>query len=464
MKKNILLITIFFLGILNVYSQKNEIDNFSTISKNQISNSSNPKNEDNATLLFNTDLTQVAIIGIEFDQVRGGLLLAREDDGIIYLMDTTDWSVMETYDVASIGIAEGGQFEAIDVLPNGNLLLGDLNGDMGTNIESYILEVNIENMTLVNYWPIEGAMNTSTDGTEIVTIVGIEVSENGNFIVCTGNSSDPIYEISTTPGLPGTWETVATHTKPPSITLAMGIDRYEDYYVISDYSSNNISITDAKFNELFYFSTTHHTIPANLGVCFSQNQTPIQIIVHGLNGLIGIYQPISFSSINCPENQNVTADNSNFYTVQGINFDPNAENTSNIGFTITNDYNNTETLENEQLEAGTYTITWTMNDDFGYTEECSFEIIVDEYSDIENNTENAINISPNPTNGFFNINCEQSKVSKIEIHDITGKIIYSNSEINNSLLSININNKPNGIYFIKINTENNIITKKIIKQ
>ncbi len=85
---------------------------------------------------------------------------------------------------------------------------------------------------------------------------------------------------------------------------------------------------------------------------------------------------------------------------------------------------------------------------------------------VETLSENEINISPNPTSGIFTINLEAFSrplsVSKIEITDITGKTIKQLS-IDNYQLSIDLTNQPTGIYFIKVQTDKNIIIKKIIK-
>ena len=79
-----------------------------------------------------------------------------------------------------------------------------------------------------------------------------------------------------------------------------------------------------------------------------------------------------------------------------------------------------------------------------------------------------VSIYPNPTTGIFEIKNENLKIKNIRITDITGKIIYmtkghASLYIENTPLQINISNQPAGIYFIKINFNDLIITKKIIK-
>ncbi len=70
-----------------------------------------------------------------------------------------------------------------------------------------------------------------------------------------------------------------------------------------------------------------------------------------------------------------------------------------------------------------------------------------------------INIYPNPSTGQFTI--EGTNIQKIEILDVCGKIIYTSPK-NQTKLSIDIRSQQKGIYFLKLTTENSIITKKLL--
>ncbi len=80
-----------------------------------------------------------------------------------------------------------------------------------------------------------------------------------------------------------------------------------------------------------------------------------------------------------------------------------------------------------------------------------------------NNTEKIISeitIYPNPTSNQLIIDSEQ-KINEISIIDITGKTL---KVYTTSLNSINVSDLPSGIYFIKLITNENTITKKLIKE
>ncbi len=171
------------------------------------------------------------------------------------------------------------------------------------------------------------------------------------------------------------------------------------------------------------------------------------------------------ASVQCIENQARTADNSNNYTVVGTEFDLDTiYNKCNETLTVTNDYNSTATLAGEILTEGTHTITWTIkNTSNEVVDECSFDIEIQNYVGINNIYENEISIFPNPTNGIFRLTNVPQELSNVQITNITGKIIY-NTTMGHVPLQIDISNQSEGIYFIKIQTENNIIIKKIIKK
>ncbi|MBN2893068.1 MAG: T9SS type A sorting domain-containing protein [Bacteroidales bacterium] len=72
----------------------------------------------------------------------------------------------------------------------------------------------------------------------------------------------------------------------------------------------------------------------------------------------------------------------------------------------------------------------------------------------------SIKTYPNPTTGIFRIdNSNSLEITKIEVFDISGKYIFSTNST-----QIDISNLEDGIYLIKIITNNNVLTKKITKK
>ena len=73
----------------------------------------------------------------------------------------------------------------------------------------------------------------------------------------------------------------------------------------------------------------------------------------------------------------------------------------------------------------------------------------------------AINIYPNPIKNELRIKTENIVVERVEIVDLLGKAIIT---LKSGFEFIDVNHLNNGIYFVKIYTNNDIITRKVIKQ
>ena len=77
-----------------------------------------------------------------------------------------------------------------------------------------------------------------------------------------------------------------------------------------------------------------------------------------------------------------------------------------------------------------------------------------------------ISISPNPSNGIFNIALGTIQPTQIVAYDLTGKIVYDKKEITvtNFETKIDLSNVSPGIYFVKISNNDQITVKRIIKE
>jgi hypothetical protein len=78
--------------------------------------------------------------------------------------------------------------------------------------------------------------------------------------------------------------------------------------------------------------------------------------------------------------------------------------------------------------------------------------------------DNTVEIFPNPASYDFIIKTtnQNEMISSFEICDITGKSVIKIENINSSFLKINRESIRNGIYFVKIGLEKQIVIRKII--
>jgi len=73
-------------------------------------------------------------------------------------------------------------------------------------------------------------------------------------------------------------------------------------------------------------------------------------------------------------------------------------------------------------------------------------------------------IFPNPTTGELGIRNYELRIESVEVFDVYGrKHECTNARKHEGGILMDISHLPAGIYFVKINTEKGIITKKIIK-
>ena len=76
-----------------------------------------------------------------------------------------------------------------------------------------------------------------------------------------------------------------------------------------------------------------------------------------------------------------------------------------------------------------------------------------------------ISVIPNPTTGELRITNYELRIDRIEVLDITGRVVSSNHPITSSSNpQIDISNLNAGIYFVKIATDIGIVVKKVVKQ
>ncbi len=89
------------------------------------------------------------------------------------------------------------------------------------------------------------------------------------------------------------------------------------------------------------------------------------------------------------------------------------------------------------------------------------------YTGINNNNSNsAISVSPNPTNGMITIEIAfaTEKQSEVIIYNSLGQVVrvVDNAMISNAKYNVDLQGEAAGIYFVTVKSENNTITKKFV--
>ncbi|MFC5271460.1 T9SS type A sorting domain-containing protein [Adhaeribacter terreus] len=82
----------------------------------------------------------------------------------------------------------------------------------------------------------------------------------------------------------------------------------------------------------------------------------------------------------------------------------------------------------------------------------------------ENYLQNNVVVFPNPSNGLFNLKVPTTTRNySVEVTDLTGKLVKQQTVTNNSgTTQLNLNGTAKGIYILKIASEGNVATRKLI--
>ncbi|WP_055444908.1 T9SS type A sorting domain-containing protein [Lacinutrix himadriensis] len=79
---------------------------------------------------------------------------------------------------------------------------------------------------------------------------------------------------------------------------------------------------------------------------------------------------------------------------------------------------------------------------------------------LENEGNNTVSISPNPTKDIISIS-STIHIQSIQVYSVIGKLLF---EQKNNLKNVNLKSYPDGLFFIKINSKNGTVLKKVIKK
>jgi hypothetical protein len=167
--------------------------------------------------------------------------------------------------------------------------------------------------------------------------------------------------------------------------------------------------------------------------------------------------------ITCVGNQTVDADETHNYSVQGTEFNPLSTIDNCEVASIENDFNNSSTLEGVQIPEGTTSIVWTVADNTGNVNTCSFDITVNAFVGIEKVHKTGISIYPIPTSGICYFKSSDNNIKKLTISDLTGKILIEKTTINQNE-TLDLSSFESGIYTIRIQADSEVFITKLIKE
>jgi hypothetical protein len=132
------------------------------------------------------------------------------------------------------------------------------------------------------------------------------------------------------------------------------------------------------------------------------------------------------------------------------------------------------TYDTDFVPVMTFTTTDVVVDDNGtaapYVMDDVSKIIFDALNSVdEESTASTVGIFPNPTTGFITLKINNNEATEfvVDIFNVTGAIVSTNTyPSNGGVLNerVDLSSYVDGIYMIRINSGNDIVTQKIMKK
>ncbi|HQQ93856.1 MAG TPA: GEVED domain-containing protein [Bacteroidia bacterium] len=111
----------------------------------------------------------------------------------------------------------------------------------------------------------------------------------------------------------------------------------------------------------------------------------------------------------------------------------------------------------------TYTVVGTNAN--GCQGTATYQLIVTDCTGLKDvtTTQNGVKLYPNPTSGEFVVEIHNKTLNSVQVTDLTGRIVYNNSS-KNEKISIDLGNYANGVYYVKVSTDQGSEVIKVVKQ
>jgi len=172
----------------------------------------------------------------------------------------------------------------------------------------------------------------------------------------------------------------------------------------------------------------------------------------------------TFEFTNCPIYRQLAIDPDT-----GMGIIPNLNQNINLISSCSSDFTITQDISSGTLvDAGeNIVVTLTATDELGQTAQCFVTVSTDPILNTDDIVlDKNITLFPNPTQGMITLqNRNNIPLSEVIIYNSIEQIVYT-QQIDNTTtdMRISLENYPDGIYFVRINSGNTSVVKRIIKQ
>jgi Secretion system C-terminal sorting domain len=229
--------------------------------------------------------------------------------------------------------------------------------------------------------------------------------------------------------------------------------------------NNQISALDVTQNPLLFYLTAHINQITSLDVTQNLQLGNIWVSNNLLTSL-DLSQNASVTDFRCSNNQIASLDISqmvnltDFWCVNNDMYCLNANNGNNPNITDFQTWGNPN-LTCIQVDTVSYSAAnWTDIDSASsFSTNCPpCTVGIDELPT------SSVSIYPNPTSGLLTISLKKGTASSVTIRNNLGQILLLDNSLTTDQLELDISSYLAGIYFLQIETEGQLVTKKVVKE
>jgi hypothetical protein len=107
---------------------------------------------------------------------------------------------------------------------------------------------------------------------------------------------------------------------------------------------------------------------------------------------------------------------------------------------------------------------WTVTDNAGNTNTCSFNVVVNAYTTgVDELQQAGIKLYPNPVTHNLTVKLGQNRVQRLTITDLTGRVVFTKENLSQTE-TLDISNLNSGVYLINVQTTTRVISTRIVKE
>ena len=81
---------------------------------------------------------------------------------------------------------------------------------------------------------------------------------------------------------------------------------------------------------------------------------------------------------------------------------------------------------------------------------------------VKSNIASVATISPNPSNGIFNVTLKSNSDVNITVANAIGQVVVNKNFTSTEVVSFDLSNQNNGVYFVTITNGNSKTVKKVV--